>query len=98
MVQVDDNLALTEAGAIICSHCKTTLGESTSDPLAKAVKRERPSRAAGPGIHADPKNFTDREIVLRQFFCPGCLTVLATEIVPRDEPSFRHWRLNAKSR
>lgn len=96
MIQLDDNLTLTDGGAVVCTHCKTLLGESSHDPLAHAVKRERPSRDAGPGVHADPKTFTTREIVLRQFFCPGCSTVLATEIVPRDEQSFRHWSLDAK--
>jgi acetone carboxylase gamma subunit len=96
MIQLDDNLTLTDDGAVVCAHCKTRIGNNSHDPLAHAVKRERPSRDAGPGIHADPKTFTPREIVLRQFFCPGCSTVLATEIVPRDKPSFRHWSLDAK--
>lgn len=95
MVQIDENLTLTEDGSIICTHCDTVLGNNAGEPFAKAVKREQPSPAAGPGIHADPSHFTDREIVLRQFFCPGCSTVLATEIVPRDEPSFRHARIGA---
>jgi N-methylhydantoinase B len=92
--QIDDNLQLTDSGEIVCIHCNTELGRTGRDPLAKAVTRERPARDAGPGMHADPKLFTAREIVLRQAFCPGCSTVLATEIVPRDEPSFRHWSLN----
>jgi len=40
-------------------------------------------------MHADPALFVDRAIVLRQAFCPGCFTVLMTEIVPADEPRFR---------
>jgi len=97
MIHLDDNLTLTDDGAVVCAHCKTQIGENSYEPLAHAVKRERPSRAAGPGVHADPKTFTSREIVLRQYFCPGCSTVLATEIVPQDEPSFRHWSLDAKA-
>ena len=93
MTQLDDNLTLTDAGTVVCTHCKTPLGKTAQNPLANAVKRERPARDAGPGMHADPKTSPSREIVLRQFFCPGCSTVLATEIVPRDEPSFRHWSL-----
>jgi hypothetical protein len=89
MTQLDDNLTLTDGGNVVCTQCKTLLGNANDDPLANAIKRERPSRDAGPGVHADPKIFTTREIVLRQFFCPGCSTVLATEIVPRDEPSLR---------
>jgi Acetone carboxylase gamma subunit len=97
MMQLDDNLTLTDSGTVICTHCQAPLGKTSKEPLANAIRRERPARAAGPGVHADPKNFTTREIVLRQFFCPGCSTVLTTEIVPSDEPSFRHWSLDVKS-
>jgi hypothetical protein len=96
-MQLDDNLILDDGGTVICAHCKAALGNMGDHPLANAVKRERPARAAGPGVHADPKYFTARDIVLRQSFCPNCSTLLATEIVPRDEPSFRHWNLAAKS-
>ena len=68
MTELDDNLTLTDGGNVICTQCKTLLGNANDDPLANAVKRERPSRNAGPGVHADPKIFTTREIVLRQFF------------------------------
>jgi N-methylhydantoinase B len=98
MMQLDDNLTLTEGGGVICTHCKAPLGESSETPLSNAVRREGPARNAGPGVHADPKTFTSREIVLRQLFCPGCSTLLATEIVPRDEPFFRHWSLDAESK
>jgi len=93
--QLDDNLTLTDTGAVLCTHCSTPLGQAGRDPLAKAVRRERPSTAAGPGVRADPKTFTTRNIVLRQLFCPGCDTCLGTEIVPGDEPVFRHWHLGA---
>jgi hypothetical protein len=97
-MQLDDNLTLSDGGTVICTHCKTVLGKNSEEPLANAIRRDRPARAAGPGVHADPKSFTAREIVLRQCFCPGCSTVLTTEIVPSDEPSFRRWSLDAKSK
>ncbi len=96
-MQLDDNLILGDGGTVTCAHCEAVLGNMGNQPLANAVRRERPARAAGPGVHADPKNFTTREIVLRQSFCPSCSTLLATEIVPRDEPSFRHWSLDTRS-
>lgn len=97
-IHVNDNLTLSGAGTVVCTHCKTQIGKSADAPLANAVSRERPSIDAGPGVHADPKIFTTREIVLRQYFCPGCGTVLATEIVPSDEPEFRHWSLDLRAR
>jgi hypothetical protein len=49
MTQLDDNLTLTDDGNVMCTQCKTLLGDAHKDPLANAVKRERPSRDAGPG-------------------------------------------------
>lgn len=88
---IDQNLERT-GDVISCRHCSGELG-TAADPLAAAIVNQRPSTAAGPGVHVDPAAFTDRPITLRQSFCPECLTLLATEIVPADEPSYRKWSL-----
>lgn len=90
---IDGNLAADDAGKVSCRHCEAELGTIRGDPLARALVHERPSTEAGPGVHVDPTVFTDRAIVVRQAFCPDCLTLLTTEIVPADEPSFRKWSL-----
>lgn len=90
-MHIDDNLDLTDAGDVTCRHCDAPLGRSPQDPLANALRREQPSTAAGPGVHVAPATFTDRPVVLRQRFCPSCLTLLSTEIVPADEPEYRRW-------
>jgi len=92
-MDIDLNLTLTGSGTINCRHCSTLVGDSATDPMAHALSNERASTAAGPGVHADPAQFTDRPILLRQRFCPGCLALLATEIVPAGEPTFRQWTL-----
>lgn len=92
-MNIDLNLETDDAGTVVCRHCAARVGDSTSTPMGHAVRNERPSTAAGPGVHADPSLFVDQTIVLRQAFCPGCLVLLATEIVPGDEPSYRVWSL-----
>ncbi len=96
-MDLDDNLRLKSNGAVVCAHCETELGRAQSGPLANAIHRERPSTDAGPGVHASPDLFTDRPIGLRQAFCPNCYAVLATEIVPTDEPEYRNWTLQSHS-
>ena len=91
---VDDNVLLREDGTTACRHCEAALGDTSTGTLSRGVVRERPSPEAGPSVHAAPETFTDRPIVLRQTFCPSCHVVLATEIVPSDEPSMRSWSLN----
>lgn len=90
---IDDNITLAEDGRLLCAHCGEELGPDPSAGLTRAIRRERPSSDAGPGVHADPSLFTDRDIVLRQAFCPSCLVLLSTEIVPADEPEYRRWSL-----
>ena len=94
-MDIDDNLQLDADGIVRCRHCAATVGMSRGDPYSAAVRRERPAVEAGPGVRADPRHYTAREIVLRQAFCPGCYAVLATEIVPRDEAGFRGWKFSA---
>lgn len=90
-MRIDDNILLGDSGTVSCAHCSATLGDSPAAPLAHAIIRERPPAEAGPGVRADPAAFTDRPVILRQVFCPQCLVLLATEIAPADEPSFRNW-------
>jgi N-methylhydantoinase B len=92
-VKVNDAIKVDHAGAATCANCGKGLGLGSSDPLAGALRTERPSMAAGPGVRADPKLFADRPIVLRQTFCPQCRALLSTEIVPGDEVSYRHWHV-----
>lgn len=93
-MQIDANVTLGADDTVTCSHCGAQLGHAPDRPLANALRHERPSVAAGPGVRVRPEQFTDRRIVLRQTFCPACLTLLATEIVPADEPSYRMWSVH----
>jgi hypothetical protein len=92
-MQIDDNLKLSDAGAVLCAHCGARVGDSAGRPLQYALRHDRPSSAAGAGVRANPALFTNRPIVLRQLFCQGCLTLLESEIVPADERSYRSWLL-----
>lgn len=92
-MKIDLNLETDETAAVICRHCGTRVGDSVTEPMNHALRNQRPSTAAGPGVHADPSLFVDRNVLLRQAFCPGCLALLSTEIVPDGEPSYRAWSL-----
>ena len=95
-MRIDDNVEMLADGTTRCIHCQTTLGDTRTDTLGLALTREGASQTAGPSVHAAPSLFTDRPIVLRQRFCPSCLVLLATEIVPSDEPCMRAWNLTTK--
>jgi hypothetical protein len=87
-LQIDDNLEQAPDGTVACRHCGTAIGVA-AEPLRDARVRETDPQEAGPSVRAESRHFTDRPVVLRQSFCPECLTLLQSEIVPADEPSFR---------
>ena len=92
-MHIDDNLDLRGDGTVACRHCSTLTG-TASDTLGGALVRPSSPREAGPSVRADASNFADRDVLLRQVFCPGCLTLLQAEIVPADEPSWRSTSLS----
>jgi N-methylhydantoinase B len=87
-VYIDDNLSQDGDGTVTCRHCSAVTG-SASEPLRDALVRQSSPREAGLSVHADASNFADRDVLLRQVFCPRCLVSLQAEIVPADEPSWR---------
>ena len=93
---IDDNLAQSPSGEVTCRHCSQRLGDA-AEPLRDARVRESRPAAAGPQVREDASLFSDRPIVLRQTFCPQCLTQLQAEIVPADEPSARRRSLQSRS-
>ena len=56
------------------------------------LQRERPVQQAGPWV--DPLGIGGDRFVCREFFCPGCVTLLDVEIAQRGEPILWDTRLD----
>ena len=80
MRQINHHLALDDAGRITCRRCEHDLGPADGNFKDAAVMKVRPIRDANPLI-VDPSLFIDDEVVFRQFFCPGCATLLENEVI-----------------
>jgi N-methylhydantoinase B len=76
-----------------CARCEHDLGPATDNYKLSTLMREAPLQEAGPLI-GDPKRFIDDDIVFRQYFCPGCLTLLENEINRASEPPLRDVELH----
>jgi N-methylhydantoinase B len=83
--QLDHHLAVDDAGTIVCRRCGHALGGADRSFKEGAVVREGPIQEANPLI-ADPRLFIDDEVVFRRFFCPGCATLLETEVILASSP------------
>jgi N-methylhydantoinase B len=72
-------------GEIRCSRCEHVLGPADANFKHGALVREVPLPEGNPTLR-DPAIYTDSTVVLRQFICPGCGTMLETEIAVDGAP------------
>ena len=75
---------------IRCTRCGHAYGPAEEDPRQGAVLREGPIAAA----NAINRHSPLADIVLREFFCPGCGTLMSTDVARRGEPILPETRLS----
>lgn len=85
MRQLDHHLAIDDDDRIVCRRCGHVLGGADRNFKDGAVMKVRPIQDANPLI-VDPATFIDDEVVFRQYFCPGCATLLENEVVLAATP------------
>ena len=85
MRQIDHHLAIDDSDMIVCRRCGHVLCSADQNFKDGAVAKERPIEDANPLI-VDPKIFIDDVVVFRQYVCPGCATLLETEVILATSP------------
>jgi N-methylhydantoinase B len=70
---------------IACGECDTVLAGGDGNWKDGARRRELPIQE-GNALIPDPGRLVDGEIVLRQFACPSCLTLLDSEVCRSTDP------------
>ena len=86
MRQIDHHLAIDDDGMIVCRRCGRALCPAGENFKSGAVMKERPIEDANPLI-VDPRTFIDDDVVFRQYYCPGCATLLENEVVLAGTPA-----------
>jgi N-methylhydantoinase B len=71
-----------------CAECDTALGPADDNYKLYAARRERDPHEVDPIMYADSSEFCDDKLVLREFFCPHCAHLLATEIARMGDELF----------
>jgi acetone carboxylase gamma subunit len=67
------------AGRARCRKCDHDLGPQDRNYKLGALVRDLPVTEGNPTLR-DPALYADDTVVLREFVCPGCATLLETEI------------------
>ncbi len=97
LVQVGDGIGIQRAAAgdrWVCTSCRRPLGPAAENYKSFTSLRERNPHQIDPVLYADPAEFCDDQIVLREFFCPGCGTLLSVEIAKVGDPPLVEVRLD----
>ena len=82
MTAINETLRIVDGG--IRCRCGQALGPSSENYKLHALVREGPVQNAGPWV--DPHGIGKDGFVCREYFCPGCATLLDVEIAQRGEP------------
>ena len=76
-----------------CRMCDTAICSITENYKDAVVQRRLPISAGGSMMN-DPSLYVDANIELRQFVCPGCGTLLETEIARESDSNLRDIELS----
>lgn len=84
-MQLDHHLEINDDGRVVCRKCNHDLGPAEDNFKEHAACKVRSIREANPLI-VDPETFIDDKVVFRQYFCPGCATLLENEVILETSP------------
>ncbi len=88
-MQVSDSLEIVGEGAdrgYQCQRCQQSLGSVGENYKLSALVEQTELSEANRHV-GDPRLLVDEEMVFRRFYCPGCATLLETEVArARDLP------------
>ena len=76
-----------------CLSCDVALGETSVPYKEFARVLERNPHDVDPVMYADPGEYCDDAIVLRQFHCPACAALWATEVCRAADPPLDDLRI-----
>ena len=90
-MRVTENLVARIEGGIphhCCVNCDADLGPMIDNYKDHCIREDNPVSHAVP-LSGDPQRFIDAAPLFRQFFCPGCGTLIENEIALATDPLLR---------
>lgn len=92
LMPMGEAIEVIQAGSVPvtrCRYCRHTYGPAWEDPKVFAVMREVPMAELRP---LNRYGLVD-EIVIRQFYCPGCAAMFTVNVQRRGDPMLVEFRL-----
>jgi N-methylhydantoinase B len=98
VARITDNMEVREDQRGLrtaCSKCAADLGAVRDNYKDHCVRREADISTANPNI-GDYRRYIDDRPVFRQFFCPGCGSLIENEIARADDEVLRDIELDLR--
>jgi N-methylhydantoinase B len=84
-----------DASVWCCSACGELLGPASENFKIAARYQEFSPPAVDEHLYPDPREFGDGDVVVRQYYCPGCASLLAQEFCRRGDEPWHDYRIDA---
>jgi N-methylhydantoinase B len=81
------------ARPVLQCRCGHILGAATENYRALSREARFPVQRVGP--HADPHGRGTHRFELREYYCPGCLVLIETDVALQDDPLLHDIELDA---
>jgi len=81
---------------IACARCGADLGSPRENYKERCVRRDADITTANPNI-GDYRRYIDDRPVFRQFFCPGCGSLIENEVARESDPVLHDIELHLRS-
>jgi len=72
-----------EDGRVVCRSCDEAICGAEENYKVHALCETKPLTEVGPLLN-DPPEYVDDEREFRQFYCPGCATLLENEVIKAE--------------
>lgn len=82
---VSAHLTMDGDRVVHCAECDSVLGPVADNYKRYCLRDDASLMAANPLI-APPEHFVDEPMTFRRYFCPGCVTQVATEVAKVSDP------------
>jgi N-methylhydantoinase B len=80
-----------------CGACGEHLGPMTENFKLRTRYRQRPPQAVDERLYPDPTEFSETQLLLRQYACPSCAALLAQEFCLAGDPPWHDYQIDPKA-
>lgn len=92
--KIDEHLQIAD-GQIECRTCGEAICDAHEEYIHHLPRASKPLSEANPLV-VDPSHFVDQDVRMWDFYCPGCMTLLESQMLLEGREPFVDKQVDAK--